>query len=115
MQSAREHPGEITKYIQEELLRGHLVDSSMAKVDFESAYRLIPVYLQDRLLQDVVWDGRAYIDPITIQPPVYAQDPNAMADALAWLVRSNRVSGSAITIWMTTYSWDHQVLTSANG
>ena len=87
----------------------------MAKVDFESAYRLIPFYPQDRLLQDVVWDGRAYIDPITIRPRVYAQDPNAMADAQAWLVRSDRVSGSAITIWMTTYSWDHQVLTSANG
>ena len=87
----------------------------MAKVDFESAYHLIPVYPQDCLLQDVVWDGRTYIDPITIRPRVYAQDPNAMADAQAWLVRSDRVSGSAITIWMTTYSWDHQVLTSANG
>ena len=115
MQSAREHPGEVTKYIQEDLSWGHLVDHSMAKVDFESAYRLIPVYPQDCLLQDVVWDGRGYLDPITIRPWVYAQDPNAMADAHAWLVRSDRVSGSAITIWMTTNSWDHQVLTSANG
>ena len=50
MQSAREHPGEVTKYTQEELSRGHLVDPLMAKVDFESAYHLIPVYPQDHLL-----------------------------------------------------------------
>ena len=35
----------------------------MAKVDVESAYRLIPVHSHDRPLQAVEWKGRTYADP----------------------------------------------------
>ena len=34
----------------------------LAKVDIESAYRLIPVLLQDRTLQGVKWKGAIYMD-----------------------------------------------------
>ena len=40
------------------------VGSLLAKIDIESAYRLIPVHPQDRLLQAVQWDGQIYIDPM---------------------------------------------------
>ena len=36
--------------------------SLMAKVDIESAYRLIPVYLDDRLLLAVTWHGQTFCD-----------------------------------------------------
>ena len=36
----------------------------MAKVDIESAYRLIPVHPHDRPLQAVLWQGQIYIDPM---------------------------------------------------
>ena len=40
------------------------VGSLLAKIDIESAYRLIPVHPQDRPLQAVQWDGQIYIDPM---------------------------------------------------
>ena len=36
----------------------------LAKVDIESAYRLIPVHPQDRVLQGVRWEGAVYVDPM---------------------------------------------------
>ena len=38
--------------------------SLLAKVDIESAYRLIPVHPQDRPLQAMVWEGQLFIDPM---------------------------------------------------
>ena len=60
----------------------------MAKVDIESAYRIIPVHPQDRLLQGVFWDSRAYIDPML---PVCTKIFNAVADALARLAQREGV------------------------
>ena len=34
----------------------------LAKLDLESAYRIVPVHLQDRLLLGMKWDGKLYID-----------------------------------------------------
>ena len=60
----------------------------LAKVDIKFVYRLIPVHPQDRLLQGMVWDGGAYIDPmlpfgLRSAPKIF----NAVADALAWLAQ----------------------------
>ena len=57
----------------------------LAKVDIESAYRLIPVHPQDRPLQAVQWDGKVFIDPmlpfgLRSAPKIF----NAVADALSW-------------------------------
>ena len=57
----------------------------LAKVDIESAYRLIPVHPQDRLLQAVQWRSNIYIDPmlpfgLRSAPKIF----NAVADALEW-------------------------------
>ena len=40
------------------------VGSLLAKVDIESAYRLIPVHPQDWPLQGMKWEGMIYIDPM---------------------------------------------------
>lgn len=53
----------------------------LAKVDIESAYRLIP----DRPLQAVKWEGKVYVDPmlpfgLRSAPKIF----NAVADALNW-------------------------------
>ena len=61
------------------------VGSLLAKIDIESAYRLIPVHPQDRPLQAVQWDGQIYIDPmlpfgLRSAPKIF----NAVADALHW-------------------------------
>ena len=56
----------------------------LAKIDIESAYRLIPVHPQDRHLQATRWEGRVYVDPmlpfgLRSAPKIF----NAVADAPA--------------------------------
>ena len=57
----------------------------LAKIDIESAYRLIPVHPQDRWLQTVKWEGKMYVDPmlpfgLRLAPKIF----NAVSDALNW-------------------------------
>ena len=57
----------------------------LAKVDIQSAYRLIPVHPQNRPLLTMRWEGHLYIDPmlpfgLRSAPKVF----NAVADALDW-------------------------------
>ena len=64
----------------------------LAKMDIESAYRLIPVHPQDRPLQAMQWRERVYIDPmlpfgLRSAPKLF----NAVADALEWYVRQQGV------------------------
>ena len=59
--------------------------SLLAKVDIESAYRLVPVHPQDRILQAVEWEGKIYVDPmlpfgLRSAPKIFT----AIADALNW-------------------------------
>ena len=55
----------------------------MAKVDIESAYRLVPVHTQDRTLLGILWEGSMFVDvmlPFGLQsvPKII----NAVADAI---------------------------------
>ena len=64
----------------------------LAKVDIESAYRLIPVHPHDRPLQAVQWDGKLYVDPmlpfgLRSAPKIF----NAVADALHWHLRQSGI------------------------
>ena len=64
----------------------------LAKIDVESAYRLIPVHPGDRPLQAVEWQGQLYIDamlPFGLRsaPKLF----NAVADGLEWVLRQNGV------------------------
>ena len=57
----------------------------LAKVDIESAYRLIPVHPQERPLQAMRWEGQLYVDPmlpfgLRSAPKIF----NAVADVLNW-------------------------------
>lgn len=57
----------------------------LAKIDIDSAYRLIPVHLQHHCLQAMQWRGKAYVDPmlpfgLRSAPKIF----NALADALNW-------------------------------
>ena len=67
----------------------------MAKVDVESAYRLIPVHPHDRPLQAVEWKVRTYVDPmlpfgLRSAPKIFS----AVADALEWMLRQAGVCHS---------------------
>ncbi len=60
----------------------------LAKIDIESAYRLIPVHPQDRVLQAMKWQGSIYVDPmlpfgLRLAPKIF----NAVADTLLWHLR----------------------------
>lgn len=64
----------------------------LAKIDVESAYRLVPVHPLDRPLQAVDWNGALYIDPmlpfgLRSAPKIF----NALADGLEWYLRSRGV------------------------
>ena len=66
--------------------------SLLAKIDIESAYRLIPVHPQDRPLQAVEWNGEIYVDPmlpfgLRSAPKIF----NAVADALEWYLRQSGI------------------------
>lgn len=65
----------------------------LAKIDIESAYRLIPVHPQDRPLQAVSWEGQIYIDsmlPFGLRsaPKIF----NAVADALNWHLQESEIT-----------------------
>ena len=49
--------------------------ASLAKVDIESAYRLIPVYPQNRPLQAIQWEGK-------VSPSGFAQPPRSSMQSL---------------------------------
>ena len=60
----------------------------LAKVDVESAYRLVPVHPLDRPLQAVEWAGALYVDPmmpfgLRSAPKIF----NALANGLEWHLR----------------------------
>ena len=61
------------------------VGALLAKVDIESAYRLIPVHPEDRPLQAMRWNNQIYVNPmlpfgLRSAPKIF----NAVADALHW-------------------------------
>ena len=61
------------------------------KMDIQSAYRLIPVHPQDRVLQGMEWKGKVYVDPrlpfgLRSAPKIF----NAVADALCWYLEQAR-------------------------
>lgn len=60
----------------------------LAKVDIKSAYRLVPVHPEDRLLLGMAWDGQVFVDSVLpfglrSAPKIFS----ALADALEWVVR----------------------------
>ncbi|KAL5477312.1 hypothetical protein EMCRGX_G024096 [Ephydatia muelleri] len=64
----------------------------MAKVDIKSAYRLLPVHPEDRLLLGMEWQGLAYIDttlPFGLRsaPKIFT----AVADMLEWVFQNRGV------------------------
>ena len=64
----------------------------LAKVDVKSAYRLVPVHPEDRLLLGMSWDDEVYVDSVLpfglrSAPKIFT----ALADALEWVVRQTGV------------------------
>lgn len=71
------------------LARG--VGTQLAKLDLESAYRVIPVHPADRRLLGMEWKGEVFVDtalPFGLRsaPKVF----NAFADGLLWLFKKGR-------------------------
>ena len=65
----------------------------MAKLDIKQAYRNIPVYLTDRPLLGMSWDGKVYVDktlPFGLRsaPVIFS----AVADALGWIMSKKGVT-----------------------
>ena len=72
-----------------ELSRG----TQLAKMDIKSAYRLVPVHPQDRLLLGMQWNRRIFVDnalPFGLRsaPKIF----NAIADALQWVIEHQGVA-----------------------
>ena len=88
--------------------------SLLAKVDIESAYRLLPVHPQDRVLQAMKWGGQVYIDPML---------PFGLRSAPKILTRwrthcvgifNSQESITCSTTWMITSWLHHQIPQFAN-
>ena len=61
----------------------------LAKVDIESAYRLIPVHPRDRWLLGMKWEGRLYVDPmLPFGLRSSAKIFNAVTDTLEWRLKA---------------------------
>ena len=65
----------------------------LAKIDIESAYRLIPVHPDDRTLQAMQWENEIYVDPmlpfgLRSAPKIF----NAVADAFQWILQQQGVT-----------------------
>ena len=66
----------------------------LAKLDLESAYRMIPVHPEDRLLLGMKWKGKIWLDtalPFGLRsaPKIF----NVMADCLQWIFRNRGAEG----------------------
>ena len=64
----------------------------LAKLDIQSAYRIVPVHPADRWLLGMSWNGQTYID--TVLPFGLRSAPiifTAIADALQWVIESHGV------------------------
>ena len=60
----------------------------LAKIDVRSAYRVVPVHPEDRMLLGMCWKGKVYVDatlPFGLRsaPKIFT----AVADALEWILR----------------------------
>jgi len=69
-------------------------DSMMMKIDIESAYRIVLVNPEDRLLLGMKWKERLYVDTaltfgLRSAPKIFS----ALADALLWILESEGVDG----------------------
>ena len=67
-------------------------ESQLAKMDIKSAYRVIPVYPEDRLLLGLEWEGKVFVEmvlPFGLRsaPKIF----NAVADALQWVMISKGI------------------------
>ena len=85
----------------------------MAKVDIETAYRLVPVHPQDRPLLGMEWRGDVFVDPmlpfgLRSAPKIF----NAVADALECALKPGASPTCGIT-WTISQSSAHQTPTSA--
>lgn len=83
--------------IQQVLLLGK--GSLMAKMDIESAFRIVPVHPDDRPLLGMKWDTQLYIDctlPFGLRsaPKIF----NSIADALEWIVKAHDSHTTTLTI-----------------
>ena len=61
----------------------------LAKVDIQSAYRIVPVHPEDRPLLGMSWEGSLYFDAVLpfglcSAPKIFT----AIADALQWIVNN---------------------------
>ena len=66
--------------------------SFMAKIDIESAYRIVPVHPEDRVLLGMRWKDELYID--TALPFGLCSAPkifNAVADAVHWILARSSI------------------------
>ena len=69
--------------------------SLLAKVDLESAYRIIPIHPDDRMLLGMEWGGSWFVDtalPFGLRsvPKIFT----AMADGLLWIMAANGVESA---------------------
>ena len=69
------------------------VGSLLAKIDIQSAYRIVPVHPQDRPLLGVRWRGSVYVDamlPFGLRsaPKIFT----ALADSLQWILQRRGVT-----------------------
>ena len=67
----------------------------LAKVDLESAYRMVPVHPDDRHLLGMEWDGSVYVDtalPFGLRsaPKIFT----ALADDLLWIMANQGIRGA---------------------
>ena len=83
--------------------------TQLAKMDIESAYRMVPVHPQDRALLAIQWAGQVFFDtrlPFGLRsaPKIFT----AMADALQWSFQKHGVS------WVSHYLDDYITLGPPN-
>ena len=65
----------------------------LAKVDIKSAYRMVPVHPEDRLLLGMSWNGALYVDAalpfgLCSAPKIF----NAVADTVEWILKQEGVA-----------------------
>lgn len=74
------------------VIRSQGQQCNLAKIDVKSAYRIVPVHPQDRLLLGMWWEGGTNVDMalqfgLRSAPKIF----NTLADGLTWVLQNSRV------------------------
>ena len=88
----------------------------LAKFDVESAYRIIPIHLNDRYLLGMQWQANYFVDMALFfgfRSAPYIS--SSVSDLVEWVLKNSMTWAFSFIIWMISTPWVLLLFRFANG